>query len=309
MNIPRQDSTPKLPEGDDHTVESSVAPSDKHAVSKVTKYIRKSLPFIVAVAGLSLLHGHSQENKHGDGETNKQYMARAALEERELDARADFARYILWLDEDLKHNVIASTYTIAFDSGDMCSGFPIDDRTMITAAHCFVDGETGERFNRDSDIQACALTDYTGIPLPHYENLSFNSKYDIAVIRWKQPVFTPDRILQISDTKPKKGDAFLVADTNFPGLVHTLYYGMFAPAESIKSEDLKMPREYWLNYNQIQPGESGSPVIDRQGRVIGLVSAANNWGVSIVVPFTDYILQQMMYRKKILSNFGFLPTF
>lgn len=139
------------------------------------------------------------------------------------------------------------------------SGFFIDDKgTIATNFHVIEEGLLYYMTPADApdDIYCLDLVDY-------------DREMDLALLALDDDDYTVKNYLELSDRKVKMGDSIYVA--GYPrGIDLTLSNGIISNEEHYKSSD---DGYYYLVTAAVSPGNSGGPVVDKDGRVIGIATA------------------------------------
>jgi S1-C subfamily serine protease len=145
------------------------------------------------------------------------------------------------------------------------SGFAVDATTLITNKHVVADSaslQVSTYDGRDIDVTAASTA----------------SIADLAVVRTAEDLPT---FPELAEADPVRGDAVTVV--GYPeGGVLTLTTGQVIgsttdPLNSNLGEVL-------VTDAAVEPGSSGSAVLDEEGRVVGVVYAKNASGQSFIVP-------------------------
>jgi serine protease Do len=146
------------------------------------------------------------------------------------------------------------------------TGFVIDKSGLI-ATNLHVIGEA-----RPISVQTA-----DGKPLPVKAIHASDRALDLAILQVEASEL---RALQLSDDKPADGEA-VVAVGNPQGLKHSVVSGVISGTREIDGRNmlqLAIP---------VEPGNSGGPVVDMQGRVLGVITmksaVTNNLGFAVSV--------------------------
>jgi len=145
------------------------------------------------------------------------------------------------------------------------SGFAIDEHTLVTNKHVVADSAELEIATYDGrDVRATAA--------------STAQLADLAIIVTAEPLpYAP----QLADTDPVQGDPVTVVGYPLGGEL-TVTDGTIVGAEQ---DPLQATLGTVLVTDaQVEPGSSGSAVLDADGRVVGVVYAKSASGYSYVVP-------------------------
>ncbi|MBT0995860.1 S1C family serine protease [Cellulomonas sp. DKR-3] len=145
------------------------------------------------------------------------------------------------------------------------SGFAIDDHTLVTNRHVVADSASLEISTYDGrDVQAQAA--------------STTPIADLALVRTVDPL---PAAAGLAPTDPQRGASVTVA--GYPlGSRLTLTRGNVIGATTDPLHDNL--GEVLVTDAVVEPGSSGSAVLDAQGRVVGVVYAKGEDGTSFVVP-------------------------
>lgn len=171
-----------------------------------------------------------------------------------------------------------STATCDDESG-MGSGFAISDRVVVTAAHVVSRA-------RIMTVQTNSGVSAEAEPVGIVENM------DVAVLRLNRSLDLPP--LRLAEAVPDRGSELAVL--GYPLWTYDLRIAdgiVTGLPEPVEYEDQVVDRLFTVNA-ATNRGNSGGPVVDRKGQVIGLVSGSQNWdddvpvqGVNFVVPVED----------------------
>jgi S1-C subfamily serine protease len=150
-------------------------------------------------------------------------------------------------------HAISATFTIK-GSKLIGTGFFISSTGFaVTCRH--VIGETGNYTAR--------LNDNTEVPITV---ISTSQKYDLALIQVLTPQKSPSLPIRPAEALVPGEQVFAVGAS--AGLQATITDGVFTGLRKIPA----MPQEVIQFSAPVNPGNSGGPLIDRNGRVVGVVS-------------------------------------
>jgi len=153
------------------------------------------------------------------------------------------------------------------------SGFAIDDTTLITNRHVVADS---------ADLQ---LSTYDGRDVAVTAS-STAALADLAVVR------TADALPSapgLADADPDPGDEVTVVGYPQGGALTVTSGQVIGSTTDPLNENLG---QVLVTNAEVEPGSSGSAVLDSEGRVVGVVYAKNATGQSFVVPVST--LQQLL---------------
>ena len=162
------------------------------------------------------------------------------------------------------------------------SGFAIDATTLITNKHVVADSanlQVATYDGRDIDVTAASTAAIA----------------DLAVVRTAEPLPT---FPELATTDPVRGDAVTVVGYPQGGEL-TLTTGQVIGATT---DPLNANLgEVLVTDAPVEPGSSGSAVLDKEGRVVGVVYAKNASGQSFIVPVSTL-------RSLLADQGAFTPT-
>lgn len=171
-----------------------------------------------------------------------------------------------------------STATCEDETG-MGSGFAVSDSLVVTAAHVV----SGARI---VTVQTSLGESTEAEPVGLVENM------DVAVLRLTERLDAPP--LSFAESVPERGSELAVL--GYPLWTYDLRIAdgiVTGLPERVEYVDQVVERAFTINA-ATNRGNSGGPVVDRTGHVIGLVSGSHTWedgvpvqGVKFVVPVED----------------------
>ena|GEM_PF-168115 len=150
------------------------------------------------------------------------------------------------------------------------TGFAVNERTLITNRHV-VEGTTKLQLStydgRDVDVT----------------NSSVASIADLALVHTEEDL---DAYPILADADPEPGDALTVV--GYPGGgVLTVTSGV---ALAYKQDPLnENVGKVLVSDAEVEPGSSGSAVLDTEGRLVGVVYAKSNTGHSYIIPVSSLL--------------------
>jgi S1-C subfamily serine protease len=145
------------------------------------------------------------------------------------------------------------------------SGFAIDATTLITNRHVVADSANLQLSTYDGrDISATAA--------------STAKLADLAIVRTVDPL---PAFPELAATDPKPGDAVTVVGYPQGGQLTVTSGKVIGATTDPLNENLG---EVLVTDAPVEPGSSGSAVLDEQGRVIGVVYAKDANNMSFIVP-------------------------
>lgn len=166
--------------------------------------------------------------------------------------------------------------------GDGWTGtaFAVDDRVVVTAAHVAQDART----------MSIQTTDGTTVGA---EPVGIFPDTDVAVLRLEEPLSAT--ALALAEAVPERGSDLAVLGYPFGTFALRIVNGIVVGLpESVDYPGQHVERAFITNA-ATNSGNSGGPVVDHYGKVIGLLSGGKNWddnddpveGVNFVVPIDD----------------------
>lgn len=153
------------------------------------------------------------------------------------------------------------------------SGFAIDSSTLITNRHVVADS---------SDLQ---LSTYDGRDVAVTAS-SAAALADLAVVRTADALPTAPGL---ADADPDPGDEVTVVGYPQGGALTVTSGQVIGATTDPLNENLG---QVLVTNAEVEPGSSGSAVLDAEGRVVGVVYAKNSTGQSFVVPVST--LRQLL---------------
>lgn len=162
------------------------------------------------------------------------------------------------------------------------SGFAIDATTLITNRHVVTDSE---------DLQ---VSTYDGRDIT-VTAASTASIADLALVRTAEEL--PDHP-QLAAVDPQPGDAVTVVGYPSGGTLTVTNGRVLTTTTDPLNEALG---DVMITDAQVEPGSSGSAVLDAEGRVVGVVYAKNARGQSYIVPVSSL-------RALLADTEAFTPT-
>ncbi len=153
------------------------------------------------------------------------------------------------------------------------SGFAIDETTLITNRHVVADS---------ADLQ---LSTYDGRDVAVTAS-STATLADLAVVRTADPLPSAPGL---ADADPNPGDEVTVVGYPQGGQLTVTSGQVIGATTDPLNENLG---QVLVTNAEVEPGSSGSAVLDAEGRVVGVVYAKNSTGQSFVVPVST--LRQML---------------
>ena len=145
------------------------------------------------------------------------------------------------------------------------SGFAIDDQTLITNRHVVADS---------AELQ---LSTYDGRDIAAM-TASTAQLADLAIVRTTDDLpAVPD----LADTDPAPGDEVTVVGYPEGGRLTVTSGRVIGGTTDPLNENLG---EVLVTDAEVEPGSSGSAVLDSEGRVVGVVYAKNTLDQSFIVP-------------------------
>ena len=162
------------------------------------------------------------------------------------------------------------------------SGFAIDATTLITNRHVVTDSEELQVSTYDGrDITVTAA--------------STAAIADLALVRTAEAL--PDHP-ELAEADPEPGDAVQVVGYPQGGTLTVTNGRVLATTTDPLNEALG---DVMLTDAPVEPGSSGSAVLDEEGRVVGVVYAKNARGQSYIVPVSSL-------RALLEDSAAFTPT-
>jgi S1-C subfamily serine protease len=153
------------------------------------------------------------------------------------------------------------------------SGFAIDETTLITNRHVVADS---------ADLQ---LSTYDGRDVAVTAS-STAALADLAVVRTADPLPSAPGL---ADADPNPGDQVTVVGYPQGGQLTVTSGQVIGATTDPLNENLG---QVLVTNAEVEPGSSGSAVLDAEGRVVGVVYAKNSTGQSFVVPVST--LRQLL---------------
>ena len=176
--------------------------------------------------------------------------------------------------------VVRIAITRCSESGASGSGFAIAPDTVVTAAHVVADGRT------------------ISVQTPDGQTVSshpvlISAETDTAVLHLDDPLET-SQVFSLADEVPARGSELAVIGYPFGEYELSITNGIVSRLPGpVDYGDQVVERAFTSNA-ATNGGNSGGPVIDHSGQVIGLVSGGRNWdrdrpveGVNYMIPVTD----------------------
>ncbi len=153
------------------------------------------------------------------------------------------------------------------------SGFAIDEYTLITNRHVVADSAELQLSTYDGRDIAVTASSTAGLA-------------DLAIVRTAEPLPAAP---VLADADPVPGDAVTVVGYPQGGALTVTSGQVIGSTTDPLNENFG---EVLVTDAQVEPGSSGSAVLDADGRVVGVVYAKNSTGQSFVVPVST--LQQLL---------------
>ncbi|MHA3947452.1 S1C family serine protease [Cellulomonas bogoriensis] len=147
------------------------------------------------------------------------------------------------------------------------SGFAIDATTLITNRHVVTDSDelqVSTYDGRDVDVTAASTADLA----------------DLAVVRTAEELTTYP---ELAETDPERGESVTVVGYPRGGRLTVTEGRVIGSTTDPLNENLG---EVLVTDAPVEPGSSGSAVLDGEGRVVGVVYAKSAAGQSFIVPVT-----------------------
>jgi len=160
------------------------------------------------------------------------------------------------------------------------TGFSVADGLVVTAAHVARDART-------LSVQTSEGTTVAARPVGMFPDT------DVAVLRLEEPLEA--EALSLAEAVPDRGSELAVLGYPLGTFKLRIVDGIVVGLpEPVDYPDQHVERAFITNA-ATNPGNSGGPVVDHFGRVIGLLSGGQNWddndnpveGVNFVVPVDD----------------------
>jgi S1-C subfamily serine protease len=151
------------------------------------------------------------------------------------------------------------------------SGFAIGDRRVVTNHHVVVDAEEVTVRSRGRRVRATVV--------------GSDPSTDLALLRVRPRQARSVEALPLGDSgEVRPGDAAVVIG-NPLGLARTLTAGVVSATDRrIDAPDGFPIRDAIQTDAAVNPGNSGGPVLDARGRVIGVISQSRSDGIAFAVP-------------------------
>ena len=153
-----------------------------------------------------------------------------------------------------------------------CSGFAVitpEGVRVLTAAHCMLDHMPGDRVA----LVTRERWEHTSQGVRWARVLGVDVAADVAVLLPEADALPELDVLALADRDPVAGELVRVESGRWwatsRGTVEGVYY-----------EDTGVGAERWAATATVAPGWSGSPVLDVQGRVLGVVTACHAGGLA-----------------------------
>ena len=171
---------------------------------------------------------------------------------------------------------------VGCDSLSTGSGFAIDETTLITNRHVVADS---------ADLQ---LSTYDGRDVA-VTAAATAALADLAVVRTADPLPSAPGL---ADADPGPGDEVTVVGYPQGGALTVTTGQVIGATTDPLNENLG---QVLVTNAEVEPGSSGSAVLDTSGRVVGVVYAKNSTGQSFVVPVSTL-------RQLLADEASFTPT-
>lgn len=162
------------------------------------------------------------------------------------------------------------------------SGFAIDETTLITNRHVVTDSvelQVSTYDGRDIDVTAASTAAIA----------------DLALVRTAEPLPTSP---ELAEADPVRGDAVTVVGYPQGGALTMTTGQVIGATTDPLNENLG---EVLVTDAPVEPGSSGSAVLDEGGHVVGVVYAKNAAGQSFIVPVSTL-------RSLLADDTAFTPT-
>lgn len=153
------------------------------------------------------------------------------------------------------------------------SGFAIDDSTLITNRHVVADSANLQLSTYDGRDVAVTASSAAAIA-------------DLAVVRTADPLPSAPGL---ADADPDPGAEVTVVGYPEGGALTVTSGQVIGSTTDPLNENLG---QVLVTNAEVEPGSSGSAVLDTEGRVVGVVYAKNSTGQSFVVPVST--LRQLL---------------
>jgi S1-C subfamily serine protease len=177
------------------------------------------------------------------------------------------------------NDVLRNTVALVGADGIFCSGVAVQG-IILTAYHCVDSGKAFEIFFDGKP--------YKGVPVLGWET------YDLAIVDAVGAQMKDT--LEVSPWEPEYG--MKIVWTGFPlgDPTKRVFHGIVAAPQNVE-----VPAYFDID-GQVIPGNSGGPVVDEKGRLIGIVSATSLFlfGVPQIVDIGHAVRPE--YIRKILNN-------
>ncbi|MBD3781105.1 MULTISPECIES: serine protease [unclassified Cellulomonas] len=171
---------------------------------------------------------------------------------------------------------------VGCDSLSTGSGFAIDETTLITNRHVVADS---------ADLQ---LSTYDGRDVAVTASATA-ALADLAVVRTADPLPSAPGL---AEADPGPGDEVTVVGYPQGGALTVTTGQVIGATTDPLNENLG---QVLVTNAEVEPGSSGSAVLDASGRVVGVVYAKNATGQSFVVPVSTL-------RQLLADEASFTPT-
>lgn len=198
--------------------------------------------------------------------------------------------------DQVKSGIVRVSAGACGSASSLGSGFFIDDRHVVTAAHV-VDGASGVSIEID-DVGLFSAT-----------ILAADPAFDVALLRTEQG--TAPAGLPLATEEPKQASELAVIGYPLGALTSQIVNGIVSGESEPIDYGTQVVESVFTTNASTNPGNSGGPVLNRRGEVIGLVSGGVEWdlssddprpveGINYVVPSTAF--------SPLIEEWAFTPT-